>query len=385
MKDDLIIEFEALYKVKPDLYVKAPGRINLIGEHTDYNEGFVLPAAIDRKIEIIAKKRDDNKIKIYAKDYSDRVEFSLDDIKFDENSKWSNYERGVADVLQKKGYKLSGADVLIGGNIPVEAGLSSSAAVEIATILMFNVLNDLNISELEMIKLARKAENEFVGVKCGIMDQFVSLLGKKDSALFIDCKTLDYKYIPFNLKGIKIVISNTKVKRQLVSSEYNKRRKECEDGVKILRAFLPGINSLRDVSVENFEKFKQKLPDTIARRCEHVIFENERVLRSLKVLNDGNFEEFGNLLYASHFSLRDLYEVSCKELDLMVEIAGSVEGVYGSRMMGAGFGGCTITLLEDKAIMELQNKMEKVYFEKTKIKPEIYICSSEEGAGFIKF
>jgi len=382
MRDELIVKFEEIYKEKPEMHVSAPGRINLIGEHTDYNEGFVLPAAIDRKVEITAKKRSDHQVTVHAIKFNEDASFQLDNIQFDNTRTWSNYERGVADILQKEGYELTGVDMVIGGDIPLEAGLSSSAAVEVASIVMFNGMNNLSIPEIELIKMAQKAENEFVGMKCGIMDQFISCLGKKDNALFIDCKTLDYNYVPLKIKDAKIVISNTKVKRQLVTSEYNKRREECEKGVEFFKQFLPGINSLRDIPKSEFEKHKEKLPEITAMRCEHVIFENDRVLKSLEVLKDNKLEEFGELLYGSHYSLKDLYEVSCDELDIMVEIARSVRGVYGSRMVGAGFGGCTITLVHNDSVEELQNRIMKEYFEKTGIQPELYICSSEEGARF---
>jgi len=384
MNQQLIEKFESIFHKKPGIYVSAPGRINLIGEHTDYNEGFVLPAAIDRKIEIAAKKRHDNKVEIYASNYDRHVSFNLESITFDEDNHWSNYERGVADILQKAGHKLTGVSMIISGNIPLEAGLSSSAAVEVATIVMFNALNELGIPDIELIKMAQKAENEFVGMKCGIMDQFISCLGKKDNALFIDCKTLDYNYVPFKLKDAKIVVSNTKVKRQLVTSEYNKRREECEKGVEFFRQYKTGINSLRDVPKALFEKHKGEMNKITAMRCEHVISENERVLKSLDVLKENKLKEFGNLLYGSHYSLKDLYEVSCRELDIMVKIAENVEGALGSRMVGAGFGGCTITLVKNDAVEELKNRLSREYPEKTGIEPEIYICSSEDGADLIK-
>ncbi len=359
--------------------VKAPGRVNLIGEHTDYNDGYVLPVAIEKDILIAAKARDDRMVVLHSMDLNEEVRFSLDDIKKDPNYSWADYPKGVAFMLQEAGFKLYGMDAVIQGNIPQGAGLSSSAAFEVATAFAFQNLSGFDMDGVQMAKLCQRAENEFVGVNCGIMDQFISALGKKDHALFIDCRSLDYKLVPLYLEGVKIFIANTGVKRGLVSSEYNKRRAECEEGVKLLKNFIPHIKALRDVSSEELKRYENELPERILRRCEHVVTENERVLRSVEVLEVGDIETFGHLLNESHDSLRYKYEVSCSELDIMVEIARSVPGVLGSRMTGAGFGGCTVSLVKEEAIEELTSKIKNLYQKKTRLTPEIYVSSPEDG------
>ena len=372
--------FYQVYQREPELIVAAPGRVNLIGEHTDYNDGFVLPIAIDRHIIIASAPQRGNKIHLYAANFDEISVFRLDDIQYDQKDRWSNYQRGIAKLIQESGYRLRGTKMVIWGDIPLGAGLSSSAAVEVATALTFRIANDLPLSELELIKLAQRAENEFVGVNCGIMDQFVSCLGKKDNALFLDCRSLDYKYVPLKTEDFKVVVCNTGKRRELIGSEYNRRREECREGVRLLRNYLPGIEALRDVSSEDLRIHKGSLPAVIAKRCEHVVSENQRVLQSVQALAGGETEEFGRLMNQSQTSLRDLFQVSCEELDLMVEIARGVDGVLGSRMTGAGFGGCTISLVANEAISELEKRILKIYPQKTGLRPEIYVCQSEDGA-----
>ena len=368
--------------------VRAPGRVNLIGEHTDYNEGFVMPVAIDRDILIIGRKRNDKKIKLYSVDFNEFKEFDLNNLveNFDKPriKHWSNYPAGVLYFLKKEGYDINGIECVISGNIPVGASLSSSAAFEVVTAFTAKLLYSIQISDIDLIKLAQKSENEYVGVKCGIMDQFISCVGKKGTALFLDCRNLQYEFVPLNIEGYKIVIFDTKKKRELVESAYNKRRNECEEGVEILGRFIPGIKALRDVTSQDFLKYKKYLSSDTAKRVEHVVFENERVERVKKLLAISDLTSLGKELNNSHISLRDLYEVSCFELDLLVETTLSMEGVLGSRMTGAGFGGCAISLIKEGSMDKVCNYTKEVYKSKTGIDPDIYICNSSDGVGEIK-
>jgi len=275
--------------------------------------------------------------------------------------------------------------MVLEGDIPIGVGLSSSAAIEIATAVSLQIINGFTISPLEMVKLCQKAENEFVGVNCGIMDQFISLLGEKDKALFLDCRSLEHEQIPL-MENLRIVICNTRVNRKLAGSKYyNERRRECAEGVSLLREFLPEIDALRDVTIDSFEKYKHHLPENIKKRCGHVIRENERVIQAVAALKEDNLGKFGNLMNESHQSLRDDYEVSSVELDLMVEIAREIDGVLGARMTGAGFGGCTVNLVEKKSINQFHKIIMEKYKKKTGIQPEIYICQAENGAGEIVY
>ena len=372
--------FQDIFQREPQIFISAPGRVNLIGEHTDYNEGFVLPAAVNMHIIILSALREDKKINLYSHKFKKLVSFTSDNITYNKEDMWSNYEMGVAKMLVEKGYKLDGADILIGGDVPINAGLSSSAAVEVSTTLTFKELFGLDISDIEIIKLSQRAENEFVGVGCGIMDQFASCLSKKNYAIFIDCRSLEYEYIPFKTEDIKIFLANTNVERALIGSEFNKRRSESAEGAKLLSRYIPDVKSLRDVSLEDFNKYKENLPKNIAKRCEHVINENHRVIESIEGLKNNNVSKLGGLMWKSHDSLRELYEVSSKELDLMVDIAGNTEGLLGSRLLGGGFGGCTISLVKNESIEKFKENIMLEYPKKTGIQPEIYICSAEDGA-----
>jgi len=378
--------FRKSFGIEPEVMVRAPGRVNLIGEHTDYNEGFVLPVGIDRDIVYLGSARKDRKVVLYSLNFNQREEFSLDFIP-PRSGKWSDYPRGVLKIFsdwilsaEDRVLPFKGMNLLIEGNVPIAAGLSSSAAMEVGMAATLQKLNNLDIPSLELIKLARKAENEFVGVSCGIMDQFISCLSRKGYCLFLDCRSLEYEYIPLNLGDVKIAICNTKVKRELANTFYNKRRSECTEGLKVLQKYLPQIKSLRDVELEVFRSYEDLLPEDIRKRLRHVITENQRVLDSLKALKENNLQEFGRLLYASHESLKNLYEVSCEELDIMVNIAREIDGVTGSRMTGAGFGGCTIALVRESAVEKFIDTVYEKYFALTGIKPEIYICESQNGA-----
>ena len=377
----LTASFREHFGSEPEIMMRAPGRVNLIGEHTDYNDGFVFPIAIDRDIMVFSRPRDDNLVRIYSLDPPEMSEFSLDDIQHDDEVTWSNYPRGVAHFLQEAGYSLRGLEATLLGNIPQAAGLSSSAAMEVSCAMTFEKISGLEIDPVEMALLCQKAENEFVGVNCGIMDQFISRMGRKDHALLLDCRSLEFELVSLNLDGVKIVVCNTGVKRGLVDSEYNERRSECERGVKLLDELLPGIKALRDVDIEDFNRYKSYLPEITEKRCGYVIKEDDRVLESVKSLEEGDLIRFGFLMNESHIGLRDEYEVSCPELDAMVEIAWSMDSVIGSRMTGAGFGGCTVTLVLEGAVEGLIEKVNKEYPERTGLQPEIYVCTAEDGAG----
>lgn len=378
--------YQRLFEVFGDsgnqvIAAKAAGRVNLIGEHTDYNDGFVMPMAIDREMVMVAQANGEQIVRIYSADFDASVEFSLDDIQKDAVETWSNYPRGVLKLLQEQGYPLKGMNLVMSGDVPQGAGLSSSAALEVATVYTAKLVSGFDIDGVETAKLSQKAENTFVGVNCGIMDQFISALGQQDHCLFLDCRSLEYDLVPLPSRDdYKIVICNTAVKRGLVDSKYNERRSQCEEGVRILKEYLPEITALRDVTVEQFEQYKDRLPAVVAARCQHVIYENQRVLDSVKALRAGEIAEFGQYMNESHASLRDLYEVSCPELNLMVDLARMIPGVVGARMTGAGFGGCTVNLVRADAVDEFLAKVPTEYRAKTGLEPEVYITTAENGA-----
>ena len=379
VQTDIGRRFAEIFGEEPAAVVRAPGRVNLIGEHTDYNDGYVLPVAIDRSVLVAAAPRDDQQVVIHALDFGESVEFSLDDIRPDQAQTWSNYQRGVAYFLEERGFELPGLNAVVVGDVPIGSGLSSSAAVEVSMAYTWQVLADFKLSRVELALLCQRAENEFVGMNCGIMDQFVSALGQRDHALLIDCRSLDYQPVPLP-PGAAVVVADTMKRRGLVDSEYNTRRQECEEGVRILQRYLPEVRSLRDVSVDQFKAQSSKLKiQKVRQRCRHVIYENERVLKSVAALRAGDLAAFGRLMNASHVSLRDDYQVSCAELDIMVEAAWKVDGVYGSRMTGAGFGGCTVSLVAEEAIEDFRAQVAAAYEEATGIVPQIYVCRAEDG------
>ncbi len=376
-------EFEKKFGKTEKINVfNAPGRVNIIGEHTDYNGGYVLPVAINLSILAAAGKRNDRKVYLESLNFNKKVVASLDKLKYEEKKDWANYPLSVAWVLEKEGIELRGADIIFEGNIPVASGLSSSAAIEVLTMKCFLELSDQSIEKERIPLFCRRAENEFIGVKSGIMDQYIITFGKINNALFLNCKTLEHKLIPFyNIKDIVIMIGNTKVKRGLAKSAYNERVAECNEGLKILRGFIKreDIEDLSDIGKEEFGKYKNYLPPIIAKRCEHVIFENERVKQAVESLEKGNLDKLGKLMIQSHKSLKELYEVSCKELDIMVEAFLESDGVYGARMTGAGFGGCAIALIKHDAQEETIKKVSKEYEKKTGIKGEFYISRVSDG------
>jgi galactokinase len=372
--------YRELYGSEPQFWVRAPGRVNLIGEHTDYNDGFVLPAAIEREVLIALGPQDEGMTVMRSLDYPHEVEFELRDIERAEDDPWGNYVRAVAWALQDAGIEISGFHGVGQGDVPIGSGLSSSAALEVAVALAYQAVSGFEMDGATMAKVCQRAENGFVGVNCGIMDQFVSRLAQKDHALLIDCRSLEYRPVPFPAQGAKIVIADTRKRRGLVDSEYNARRSECEEAVRILSQSLPGIRALRDVTVEQFESLKDRLPETARRRARHVITENERALAATDALTSGDLETFGRLMNASHVSLRDDYEVSCKELDVMAELAWETPGVLGSRMTGAGFGGCTVSLVRDDAVECFCRTVPAQYQERTGLEPSLYVTEAAAGA-----
>lgn len=371
--------FRKAFGSPPEVVVRAPGRVNLIGEHTDYNDGFVLPAAIDRYIAFAGRKRNDRIVHAHSLDFNDAVEFSLDSIERDAQHSWSNYLRGVSKLLERDGHRLAGADVVFGGDVPREAGLSSSAAVEVAAAVFWQRLMSLKLDPVYIVKLARRAENEFVGVPCGIMDQFISALGREEHALFLDCRNLAYRHVP--LRGdVKIVVCNSAVKRALAQSEYEVRLKQCRQAVAQLGTAGLAVRSLREVDPEDLETASGSLSELLLRRARHVVGENQRVLEAVRVLEESDLERFGELMNESHESLRDDYEVSSKELDVLVELAQKQPGVLGARMTGAGFGGCTVNLVRADAAETFAEAVRKGYQEALGLQAEIYVCQASNGA-----
>jgi len=363
----------------------APGRVNLIGEHTDYNDGFVLPMAIGKKIIMLGQSRNDRLVQVYDLVYKTKIKFSLDNLIPLKKDTWANYLMGVMDEMQKAGYPLQGANLIFISNIPKGAGLSSSAALEVVTALTMAKLNLLEIEPVEMAHLCRRAENNFVGVACGIMDQYVSCLGQKKYALFIDCRTNEYELIPFRNHDYQIVICNSKIQRGLINSEYNKRREQCKRAAEFFNHKLKReIRALRDVTINEYKKYQAQLPEVIARRAKHVISENYRVQAGVQALRMGNYSAFGQLMIESHQSLKDDYEVSCAGLDLLVDLALKQKGVLGARMTGAGFGGCTVNLIEKNYLDAFKKKIKNEYKKITGIIPDIYVTPPAEGAKILE-
>ena len=373
-------QFTQHYGAHPRLMVRAPGRVNLIGEHTDYNDGFVFPVAIDRATYVAARPRDDRRVRTFATDIGEIDEFDLDDFGHSSEHPWSNYIRGVVKGLLIAGHSLEGVNMLITSDVPQGAGLSSSAALEIAVGYTFQVLNKLNILGEELALLAQGAENNFVGVQCGIMDQFISALGRKDHALLIDCRELIARPVPLP-HDAKIVICDSGVRHEHGTSGYNDRRLECEEAVAVLKGPMPKITALRDVSLADLETHGHLLSPVVLRRARHVVSENGRVLESVAALEAGDYAHFGELMNASHASMRDDYEITVPPIDTLVEIAQVLGGCYGSRMTGGGFGGCTVSLVDRSAVDTFTQQLTALYAEKTERSATIYVCSASDGVG----
>jgi len=374
----LLDAFKTRFGSAASIY-RAPGRVNLIGEHTDYNDGFVLPAAIEFYCWVAAAPRADGKLVIHSENFNESVEGSLDCLSPLANKHWGNYPLGVAWALRRARKAISGANIYVAGDVPLGAGLSSSAAVEVATGFALLSQSGLAVDRLELAQLCQKAENEFVGARVGIMDQFVSCFGRASHALLLDCRSLKHELVKIPA-DLQLVICNTMVKHELASGEYNTRRAECEEGVRILRKAFPEIRALRDVTLSQLEEHPRNLSPEVFARCHHVVTENLRVRSAVEAFHEGDRKALGPLMRDSHRSLRDDYEVSCKELDLMVEIAEAQSGLIGARMTGGGFGGCTINLVESAAVSDFRRNVAAAYFSKTGLTPEIYVSPASEGA-----
>ena len=376
---ELLERFRALHGERPVL-VQAPGRVNLIGEHTDYNEGFVLPAAIAFQTQIAVARRGDRRLLVTSDNYAERVEFNLDNLPASPRGHWSDYVAGAVRLMHRELGDLCGANLLIHGNVPEGAGLSSSASLEVAVCKALLEISGKALDGVSIALLCQRAENEFVGARCGIMDQFISVHGKRSHALRLDCRTLEFRQLPIPA-DVRLVICNTLVRHSVAAGEYNKRRAQCETAARFFAECVPGARALRDVSPADFEKFGGQLPEVIRKRCRHILSENSRVLQAAEALQSGDLHLFGLLMGSSHASLRDDFEVSCEELDLMVRLAQQNEGVYGARMTGGGFGGCTINLVQEDNVEAFQTNVAAGYESATGRAPEIYVSPAADGAG----
>ncbi len=374
-------KFSAMYG-SPPVLVRSPGRVNLIGEHTDYNEGFVLPAAINKEIIFAVAKNKLGRCRVYAADMEEKIDFAPDAFSKSKQA-WANYILGVVEQLQKRGLDMAGFDVVFGGNIPQGAGMSSSAALECGMATALNHIFDLGLSQTAIAKLSQKAENEYVGVQCGIMDQFANVFGRQNQVIRLDCRSLEYQYFPFDIEGYKIALLDSNVSHSLASSEYNVRRQQCEEGVRVLQQQGLDIKSLRDVTLDQLTQYQSALDEVVFRRCRYVIEENRRVEEACRFLEQGDLSSFGQKMYESHTGLSQQYEVSCPELDFLVEKTKSNEDVLGARMMGGGFGGCTINLVKETAIAPLTEKLTQAYQQQFDRELKVYMGDIVEGTHVI--
>jgi galactokinase len=377
----LLPAFAEAFGGRPRLF-RAPGRVNLIGEHTDYTGGLVMPAAIHFSTWVAAGRREDRTIRAVSEGFPGALEFSLD-LTPKCQGNWTDYVAGVAAMLEAAGYRLRGANLLIHGEVPVGSGLSSSAAIEVATALALLKNSDLFMEPMQLALLCQRAENEFVGIRCGIMDQFISCYGLAGHALLLDCRSLEFWPVALP-PNVHLIICNTMVRHELAASEYNARRAECEEGVRKLGEVLPGIRALRDVTLAQLQEHRGRLNDQVFRRCRHIITENDRVCQARSAFQIGAVGELCHLMADSHRSLRDDYEVSCRELDVMVEIGSRQRGIYGARMTGGGFGGCTINLVDAADSAEFQRRVSAEYQHATGLRPDIYVCEASQGAEAIE-
>lgn len=376
--------FTRKHSGEPSFVARAPGRVNLIGEHTDYNEGFVLPCALPYDVLIAARPREDGTVALHSLNFDADASFPLANIEPD-GPGWARFIKGVAWAMQDAGHTLRGLDMAIEGDVPVASGLSSSAALEMAACTAFAHAAGLAIDGPEKARICKKAENEFARVPSGIMDQFISAMGREGHALFLDCRDLSHEHIPFDpaAAGLALVVADTAKRRTLSESVYATRVEECAEAVKVLAQFLPGIRSLRDVSFDQFQVYQPKLPETIRKRARHIITENARVLGAVEALRFGALEGMASMMNASHDSLRDDYEVTGEHLDAMVEISRERPGVLGSRMTGAGFGGCTVTLLRADALEAFLSEVPARYQERTGLEPVLYPVAPASGAEIV--
>jgi galactokinase len=386
LKQRTITAFRQRYGVGPDFIARAPGRVNLLGEHVDYNEGFVMPVAIDRDTMIAFRKSGSQTSSVYALDLGEETEFDhlsilqKKAINGSPLASWAYYPAGVMWSLAAEGLETPGIQAVFASEVPRGAGLSSSASVELAFGVAWKTLGEWNIPPLQLAQLALKAEIHYVGLNCGIMDQFASACGLRDHLLYLDCRSLAWKTVTMPEETV-IVVADTSVRRSLTDSAYNERHASCEEAVRILQEFLPGIKALRDVNVEQFKQFENRLPNTTAKRARHIIEEIARTGQALELLEQKDLIHFGKLMNACHTSLRDLYDVSCPELDVMVSLAQSLPGCFGARLTGAGFGGCTVNLVDKESGKDFSHSLATGFTQKTGLLPDIYICQTANGAG----
>jgi galactokinase len=371
-------EFKELFGQEARVY-GAPGRVNLIGEHTDYNDGFVMPVAMDLYTWVAAAPRDDSRIHVYSRNLSQHAEMELRDPHLHAQGHWSAYVLGVAAALRLAGHDLRGANLLVEGKVPMGAGLSSSASLEVAAAYALLATSGLSLDPVELAKICQRAENEFAGARCGIMDQMIACCGRANFALMLDCRSLEFQLLPL-FPDAQFVVCNSMVRHDHAAGEYNARRADCEAATRILAGEIPGVRALRDVTLVDLERFSQSLPELVYRRSRHVVSENARVIAARSALERGDPELFGRLMRESHRSLRDDYEVSCPEVDTLVALACGLDGVYGSRMTGGGFGGCTITLVQRRKVAEFGSVIARRYQQSTAKQPDIYIFQASDGA-----
>lgn len=379
---DLALKFKEIYGQEP-LITRSPGRINLIGEHTDYNGGLVMPAAIGQEICLGIAKNGGTDIRLSSLDLQQSIKVPFHEVKPQSEATWANFILGVVHELQLRGVQLAGFDCAFKGDIPLGAGLSSSAALECATAFALNTLFDLDLDRLTMVQIAQKAENNFVGVQCGMMDQFASMFGKSGQVIQLDCRSLAYTYAPLNLQGYKIILLDSQVKHSLADTEYNTRRQECEAGVNFLAKFYPEIKNLRDVNLSMLEKHQSEMDPVIYKRCQFVVLENKRVEATAEALRAGDLHQVGKLLYASHEGLQNDYEVSCPELDFLVEKSKAYDFVLGARMMGGGFGGCTINLVAEDEAESWSKQMLEAYQSELDLALKVYPCHISQGTSLV--
>lgn len=378
---DVREKFRTRFKEEPTLF-RSPGRVNLIGEHTDYNNGYVLPAAINKAVYIGVAKRPDSNIVLYSEEFHEEHTCTLAKVERTDKG-WPNYILGVVDQLLKRGYTIGGFNLNIEGDVPIGSGLSSSAAVECATAFALNEIFHLGIGKMDLALIGQKAEHEFARVMCGIMDQFASVFGKKDHVIRLDCQSLEYEYEPLELNGFKLLLLNTNVKHSLASSEYNTRRKQCEEGVRLVKVHHPEVKTLRDVTKPMLDQYVANSNPLVYKRCKYVVEENERLLAACEDLKKGDLKALGEKMYQTHDGLSQEYEVSCRELDFLVNSVRNHPDVLGARMMGGGFGGCTINIVKEEAIEGLIDILSISYKEKMNLDLTAYIAETDDGSSKI--